>query len=287
MPTGDVYKTELFYHTSQKQCIATFYYELGVTVPADPFTEAEALADAWTTQWLGTIRSVLSSGAILGCIKVSKVVGTEIPTFVAFYPSFAGLRAADPLPANIIAIIVRRGQHLTGPIRSLMFLTGVAEADTDGSFMEVSFFNGAFSTFANAFNDVILSSGTFNSANWIPVVPHTEYAYARKVAVNTDPAANTITLTDGTNWTARGFVSGPQFRINAPNRNKGSYLGIISGAPATMNLSQNNLENAGNQVVSCQQVITPVDYFTLQSAAASFALRQLNRRRSSHTGSVA
>ncbi len=287
MPTGDTYKASLFTHTSQRQVINTFYYKAGVTVTTEPFEEAQALAEAWVSGQLTFWRLALSQEVSFGCLKIEKVVGSEIPFWIEFFDNIVGLRAVDPIAANLVGIIIRRGTVMEGSRRSLLSITGVSEADTTGSFMETAFFNGAFTNLANVLNNTILSSPSFQSADWLPVIPHTGYVYARDVAVNVDPSTKTVSLTDGTNWSTRGFITGPSFRILAPNKNKGTYSATVVPLSADITLTDNFLELAGAQTLSAQQVVTPVVYNTLGSAVGNIALRQLNRRRSSHTGIVA
>ena len=287
MPTGDVYKVSLFTHTSQRQVVNTFYYKAGPIVTTEPFEEAQALAEAFVSEIVVNFQLSLSLDVSFGCVKVEKQTGTEIPFWITFFSNAKGTRPTDPLPANIVAIIIRRGTIMEGLRRSLLFITGVSESDTDGSFLETVFFNGVFSTLANVLNNTIVSSASFQLADWLPVIPHTGYVYARKVPVTANLSTNVLTLTDGTSWSARGFVTGPDFRILAPSKNRGTYFATVVPLAAGVTLSANELEFAAAETISAQQVTTPLVYNTLGSAVGNIALRQLNRRRSSHTGIVA
>lgn len=287
MPSEDVFKVSLFYHTSQRQMIATHYYEVGIVTTVDPFEEAQALAEAFDTIFTTTYRLALSQGVQLGCLKVEQVKGLGIPTYVLFYSNLGGLVAGDAMPANIPAIIRRRGIFAAKTRRSLLFLGGVSAASTTGSFLTSAYVSGPLTTLLNLYNNGLVAGSEFNLAQFGPVIPVTGHVYARDVPVTKDLALNTMTLTDGTSWSARGFVTGGQFRIAAPSRNKGTYTATVVALNATITLSDNELETSAAEVLSCQQVITPTQYITLQSATANTALRQLSRRRSSHTGVVA
>lgn len=287
MPTEDVLKVSLFYHTSQRQMIATHYYEVGAVTTTDPFEEAEALAQAFGSAFAATYALALSTGTSLGCLKVEMIKGSQIPSFVTFFEQLDGLRSGDPLPANCAVIIRRRGVFLAKPRRSLIFLGGVSVTDTTGSFLEGSYVNGAMTNLLILYNDQLVANSSFGFAQFNPVMPHTQRVYARDIPVTSDLAANTMTLTDGSNWSDRGFITGDKFRINAPSRNKGTYTATVVPTNTTITLSENELEFAGPEVLTAQQVIVPLTFFTMQSAVVQTAIRQLNRRRSSHTGVVA
>lgn len=287
MATEDVFKVSLFYHTSQRQMIATHYYEVGAVTTTDPFDEGAALAQAFGAAFGGPYALALSTGTNLGCIKIEKVKGDDIPTFVTHLENLDGLRTGDPLPANMSVIIRRRGVFLAKPRRSLLNLGGVSVDDTEGSFLEASYVNGAMTNLLVLYNNQLVASSPFQLAEFNPVMPHTVRVYARDVPVTSDLSANTMTLTDGSNWSDRGFITGDHFRINAPSRNKGTYSATVTPLSATVALADNELEFAGPEVLSAQQATVPVTYFTLFSAVVNTAVRQLNRRRSSHTGIVA
>lgn len=287
MPQEDVYKVSMFYHTSQKQMIATHYYEAGAQNPTDPFEEPEALAQAWGSAFGGPYALALSAGAQIGCIKIEQVKGAGLPTFVSFFEDLRGLRAADPIAANLAGIIRRRGIFLAKPRRSLIFLGGIAEADTEGSFLENTYVTGPMFDLLELYNDILTSQSQFQLATWNPVMPHTPMVYARNIPVIADTSANTLTLTDGTTWSERGFITGPKFSVAAPSKNRGTYTASIVPFNVAVALSENELELDGPETIDVQQATADTSYFTLQSAVVNTAIRQLNRRRSSHTGIVA
>lgn len=287
MPAEDVYKLSLFYHTSQRQMIATHYYEAGPAVTNDPFEEAEALASAWLVNFPALYQGVLSSGCSLGCIKVEQVKGAGIPTFVSFFSDLKGTRFIDPLPANMSVMIRRRGVFLAKARTSLLFLGGVAEADTNGSFLDAGFVSTQMFPLLQEYNEQLTASAAFQLAEFGPVMPHTPMVYARDIPVLADLSSNTLTLQDGTTWSERGFISGPKFSIAAPSKNKGTYFADVVALNPGIALTQNELEFVGPENVDCQQVTGNTSYFTLFSAVVQTAVRQLNRRRSSHTGIVA
>ena len=132
----------------------------------------------------------------------------------------------------------------------------------------------------------VLTAG-LDLAEFDPVIPHTQRVYGKDLDVTVNVVTNEMTLTSGAAWDARGFITGGQFSIAAPNRNKGTYTATVTPASLTILLSDNELELSGGQVLTCQQVIVPTDYIPLLTTQAQLALRQLARRRSSHTGLVA
>lgn len=287
MATGDVYRLSLFTHTTQRQVINTHYYLVGNVTTTDQFAEGNGLGNAFIVNVLPDYRGALSTGVSFGCIKIEKVTGVEIPLFITFFTNSVGLRPGLPLPANIVAIIRRRGTGPSTPIRSLLSLTGISQTDTAGSFLDGAFVTGALDALEVALVSQIIASSTFQLAEYSPVIPNTPRVYARNVPVTVNVTTNTLTLTDGTNWSTRGFITAPGFRIAAPSKNKGTYDAIVTALSDTIALSGNELEIGGSDVISAQQATGPTDYFTLQSTTPQTALRQLNRRRSSHTGIVA
>jgi len=287
MPTEDNFKVSLFYHTSQRQMIATHYYQAGAITTLDPFEECEALAQAFLINMLPEYTLATSVGTNFGCVKVEMITGSQIPTFINHLTTTNGLRVGNPLPPNCAAIIRRRGVFAAKPRRSLVFLGGVSVDDTLGSFLAAAFVTGALANLSGNYNDQILSTSLFNLAEWNPQLPHTPRVYARDAAVTSDLSANTMTLTDGTNWSTRGFITGGQFRISSPSRNRGTYFATVTPASPTIALTTNELEFAGPEQVNAQQVTAATSFFTLQSSVIQTAIRQLARRRSSHTGIVA
>lgn len=287
MPTEDVFKVSLFSHSTQRQFINTHYYESGSVVTIDPFDEAVALAEAFISDFLTKYQDVLSDEVSVGCIKVEQVKGGGLPTFIQFFTAIAGNRSGPPLPANMVVIIRRRGVALGKARRSLLFLSGVRALDTDGSFVNSAFVTPALNALVGQYNDQLVASPGLNSAEYNPVMPFTERVYATKVDVTIDTTLNTMSLIGGANWSGLGFITGGQFVIKGPNRNKGTYFATVVGGSPTITLTQNELETSGGATLSCQQVINPVIYITLASAVQQLAIRQLNTRRSSHTGILA
>lgn len=287
MPTGDVYKVSLFSHTTQRQNVNTHYYEAGSAVTSDPFEEAEALAEAFNTTVLPTWTAAVSSDVTFGCIKIEKVLGTEIPTFISFYAPTTGGRPSGALAPNLVGIIRRRGTFGVQMLRSLLFVSGISDTDAVGSFLTSAFVNGAYAGLIDVLNDVLTSSGSFQNATWEPVIPHTPRVYRRDENVTVSVTNNTITSDDFTDWNLAGFISGPGFRIARPNSNHGSYTAVVTPASNVITMTLNRLEGTGAQVMSVQQATGPTAYHQLASTNIQTALRQLNRRRSSHTGIVA
>lgn len=287
MPTGDVLKLSLFTHTTQRQFVNTHYYKLGAVTTTDPFDAAAALSDAWNLTLLGPYRAIMSDETEFGCIKIEEVQGSGLPLFIEFFDNLQGTRAGAVLPPNMALIIRRRGFALGKTRRSLLFLGGIRTLDTNGSFLTPAFVTPFLDALVQLFNDQIIASGGLDFAEFDPVIPHTGYAYGRKLAVTVNLVTNEITITSGPVWDALGFITGGQFSIAAPNRNKGTYTATVTPASATILLSDNQLEVSGGQTLSCQQVIIPRDYTPLLSAVQQLAIRQLGRRRASHTGVLA
>ncbi len=287
MPTGDVLKLSLFTHTTQRQFINTHYYKLGAVVTSDPFDAAAALSDAFNTTLLGSYRAALSNETEFGCIKIEEVIGAQIPTFIEHYNDLQGTLVGPVMPPNMAVIIRRRGFALGKNRRSLLFLGGIRTNDTNGSFLQPAYVTGALQTLVNLFNDQIIASAGLDLAEFDPVIPHTQRVYGKDLDVTVNVVSNEMTLTSGAAWDVRGFITGGQFAIAAPNRNKGTYTATVTPASLTILLSDNELELSGPQVLTCQQVIVATDYIPLLSTQAQLALRQLARRRSSHTGLVA
>lgn len=286
MPTGDVLKLSLFTHTTQRQFVNTHYYKLGAVVTVDPFDAAAALSDAFNTTLLGPYRAIMSNQTEFGCIKISEVVGSGLPSFIEFYDDLQGTRGGFAEPANMALIIRRRGFALGKTRRSLLFLSGIRVDDVDGSFLAPGFITPVLNDFVALLNDQLIASAGLDLAEFDPVIPHTQRVYGRELDVTVNVVTNEITITAGTAWDSLGFISGGQFSIAAPNRNKGTYTATVTPASSTILLSDNELELSGGQTLSCQQVIVPTDYIPLLSAVQQLALRQLARRRSSHTGVV-
>lgn len=287
MPTGDVLKLSLFTHTTQRQFVTTHYYKLGAVVTTDPFDAAAALSDAFNTTLLGTYRAALSDETEFGCIKIEEVIGAGIPTFIQHYQNLQGTRVGPVLPPNMAVIIRRRGFALGKTRRSLLFLGGVRTFDTNGSFLEPTYAIGALNDLVNLFNDQIIASAGLDLAEFDPVIPHTQRVYGKDLDVTVNVVTNEMTLTSGAAWDVRGFITGGQFSIAAPNKNKGTYTATVTPASLTILLSDNELELAGGQVLTCQQVIVATDYIPLLTTVQQLAIRQLARRRSSHTGVTA
>ena len=287
MPAEDVFKVSLFSHNEQRQFITTHYYESGVVVTSDPFEEGQALADAFLTAWQTLYVNVLSNETFLGCIKVEQVKGAGLPTWISHLTDIKGSRAGPALPNNMVVIIRRRGISAGKQRRSLVFLSGVRSADTDGSFINAAFITPALEALVDQYNNQIVASASFQLAEYNPVIPRTERVYGNNLNVTIDTALNTMTIIGGQTWSGLGFVSGGRFSIRHPNRNKGTYTATVVPASTTITLSDNELETSGSAELSCSQVITGVVYITLQSAVQQLAIRQLNRRRSSYTGILA
>lgn len=287
MPIGDVLKLSVFSHTTQRQFINTHYWKLGAVVTSDPFDAATALADSFFNQRLTEYRNIMSDEVQFGCIKVEEVVGAGLPTFIQFFSDLQGTRIGPPLPANMALIIRRRGTALGKTRRSLLFLSGIRTADTDGSFINTGFITPALDALVALFNDQLVASGGFDLAEFNPVIPHTQRAYLTDQNVTVDTAANTVSIISGGNWDSFGFISGGQFSIAAPSKNKGTYTATVVPASPTITLSDNELELSGGEEMTASQVIVPTDYIPLLSAVQQLAIRQLGRRRSSHTGVLA
>jgi len=287
MPTGDVYKVSLFSNHVQRQFINTHYFEVGAVTTADPFDEATALADTFNTEFTSLYQDALSDDVSLGCIKVEQVVGADIPTFIQFLTNINGLAVGPALPDNMVVIIRRRGMVMGKTHRSLLFLSGVRIADTLGSFLTTAFVNGDLAALVAQYNDPMVASGGFDNAEFNPVIPTTPRVYGTDLAVSIDAPTNTVTLTGGGSWSALGFVTGGQFRILAPSKDKGTYSVTVSGGSPALVMTTNNVETTGASVISCQQATGPTTYIPLLSAVQQLAIRQLNRRRSSHTGILA
>jgi len=171
--------------------------------------------------------------------------------------------------------------------RSLLFLSGVRILDTLGSFLTAAFVAGDLAALVAQYNEQLVASGGFDNAEFNPVIPTTPRVYGTDLAVSIDAPTNTLTLTAGGSWSALGFVTGGQFRILAPSKDKGTYSITVSGGSPALVLTNNNVETTGASVISCQQATGPTTYIALTSAVQQLALRQLNRRRSSHTGILA
>lgn len=287
MPTGDVLKLSLFTHTTQRQFINTHFYRLGAVVTTDPFDAAAGLSDAFNTTILGPYRAIMSDETQFGCIKITEVEGSGLPLFIEFYDDLQGTRVGPPLPPNMAMIVRRRNDFGGQPRRSLLFLSGIRVLDTNGSFLTPAFITPTVDNFVALLNDQIIASGGLDLAEYDPVMPHTERAYGRKLSVTVNLVTNEITLTSGPAWDALGFITGGQFSIAAPNRNKGTYGATVTPASLTILLSANELEVAGAQTIDAQQVTVPTVYNAVDSAIQQLAIRQLARRRSSHTGLLA
>lgn len=287
MPTTDVYKVSLFTHSVQRQFVSTFYYEVGTVTVIDDFEEGAVLADTWVNKFLTTYQSIISDDVTFGCLKIEKVKGPRIPLFIHFFTDTKGSRIGIPMPDNMTMVIRRRGG--VGPTmrRSLLHISGIRTADTLGSFLQGFFVTPTLNDFVGLLNDQLVASPGFNNAEFNPVIPQRGYAYARNVNVFVNVAANTLTLQDGDPWDTRGFISGGFFRINAPSVNKGTYTAVTGPLSPAITLSDNELELEQFEVMTCQQVITPVTYLVLDSAVPQTAIRTMNRRRSSHTAVVA
>lgn len=287
MPLDDVYKVSLFTHGQQRQFVNTHYYKVRDPNPVDDFEEAQALAETFEQAFRAAYQGVLSTSTTLGCIKVEKVVGPRIPFYIFFFQDVAGTRAGGPLPDNLTMILRRRATIMGKSHRSLLHISGLAHLDVLGSFLTSGFTTGAVATLVALFNDILISSPSFNSAEWQPVIPSTEYVYFRDTPVTVNTAANTITRNDGKKWDTEGFINGPGFRINAPSKNKGLYTATTAPLSAIITLSDNELETESETVLSGHQVTVPRIFIDLQSAVPQIALRALDRRRSSHTAVVA
>jgi len=287
MPTGDVYKVSLFSHHQQRQFINTHYFEVGAITTAEPFEEAEALADVFNIDFVGLYQGVLSDDVSIGCLKIEQVKGADIPTNIKFLTNIMGTLVGPALPDNIVVIIRRRGVVMGKTHRSLLFLSGVRVADTAGSFLTNAFVTGALLALVSQYNEQLIASPGFDSAEFNPVIPSTPRVYGNNLNVTIDTAANTMSIVGGQTWSGLGFITGGQFMIRGPNRNKGTYTATVVPASALITLSDNELETSGATVLSCQQVTGPTTYIPLTSTVQQLALRQLNRRRSTHTGILA
>lgn len=287
MPTFDVYKVSLFTHQDQRQFVNTMFYEVGPIQVIDAFEEAKALADTWVTFFQTAWQGVVSNVTSFGCVKIEKVKGSPIPTFIQFFSNVKGTQVGKAMPDNMTMVIRRRHDVGGNAFRSLLHISGFRVLDTDGSFLNAAFVSGQLQALVVLFNDQMVSSASFNLAEWNPVIPHTQRVYGNKLAVSIDAPTNTITLTAGGSWSALGFITGGQFAIRAPSPDKGTYSIIVSGGSPALVLTENNVESTGADVISCQQVTVPTAYFSLGSTIPQTAVRQLNNRRSSHTGIVA
>lgn len=287
MGIGDVYKVELFSSQDQKQFINTHYYRVGAVTVSDAFEEAQALADTFVTFFQGAYQGVFSDDVQLGCVKVTKVLGPKIPFFIQFFSDVQGTQVGPPLPDNLTTVIRRRGDDAGKPLRSLLHLSGIRVDDTAGSFLTNAFVLGNLNTLVSLYNDQMVASASFNLAEFDPVIPHTEYVYGRNLEVTPNTGLNELLRLDGKAWDLEGFVTGPSFRIHAPSPNKGTYSATLFAGLSKISLSGNQLETDATETMSVQQVITPVLYFPLLSAIQQTSIRQLNRRRSSHTQIVA
>jgi len=287
MPTGDVFKVSLLSNHVQRQFINTHYYEVGAITTGDPFDEATALADVFNLDFVNLYQDAVSDDVSIGCIKVEQVIGSDIPTFVKFLTNISGTAAGPALPDNMCVIIRRRGMVMGKTHRSLLFLSGVRIADTDGSFLAAAYVAGDLAALVAQYNEQLVASGGFDNAEFNPVIPTTPRVYGNDLSVTIDTALNTIVLIGGGTWSGLGFVTGGQFSIKAPSKNKGTYTATVVPASATITLSNNNLEIAGAETITCQQATGPTTYIPLLSAVQQLAVRQLNRRRSSHTGILA
>lgn len=287
MPTGDVFKVSLLSHQAQRQFISTHHFEVGAITTADPFDEATALADVFNLDFTSLYQAALSNAVNLGCIKVEQVKGAGLPTFQKFLSNIKGTAIGDALPDNMVAVIRRRGDVMGVMHRSLLSLSGVRVADTDGSFLNAAYLAGPQLALVSQYNEQLVASGGFDLAEFNPVIPSTPRVYSGDLDVTIDTAANTMSIIGGQTWSGLGFISGGQFRINAPNKNKGTYTVVVVAANPTITMTVNELETEGGAELSCQQVTGPTTYIALTSAVPQIAIRQLNRRRSSHTGIVA
>lgn len=287
MPIGDVYKVSLFTHQRQRQFVNTHYYRIGAITVVDDFEEAQALADTFVTHFQAAYQGVLSNDVELGCVKVEKVQGPRIPFFVQFFTNTKGTQVGVPMPDNMTLVIRRRGDDAGNPLRSLLHISGLRTLDVDDSFLDAGFVAGNLNTLVFLYNDQLVASASFNLAQFNPVIPHTGYVYGRNLSVNVNPSLDELTRNDAKAWDIEGFISGPQFRILAPSRNKGTYTAAVIAGQSKITLLDNKLETNVPEIMSVQQVITPVLYFPLLTAVPQTAIRQLNRRRSSHTAVVA
>ena len=287
MPTGDVFKVSMFSHHQQRQFVNTHYFKVGAITTADPFDEATALADVFNLDLVPLYQSALSDDVSLGCLKIEQVVGADIPTFIKFLSNISGTNVGPPLPDNMVTIIRRRGMVMGKTHRSLLFLSGVRILDTLGSFLENAFVIGDLAALIAQYNEQLVASGGFDLAEFDPVIPTTPRVYGNDLDVTIDNDANTMSIIGGQTWSGLGFVTGGQFRILAPSKNKGTYTATVVPVSPTITLSDNQLETDGGAELSCQQATGPTTYIPLLSAVPQLAIRQLNRRRSSHTGIVA
>lgn len=287
MPTGDVYQVSLFTHGQQRQFINTHYYEVGAINPTDDFEEAQALAETFDQAFTALYQAVLSDDTEFGCIKVTKVVGPRIPFYVFFYANKFGTAAGGALPDNLTMIIRRRANIMGVDHRSLLHISGMRHIDVAGSFLESAYVAGPLAALVAQYNELLISSPGFNSAEWKPVIPSTPYVYFRNLEVVINTALQTVNRQDGKTWDIEGFVNGPQFRINAPSKNKGLYTATTAPLSPIITLSDNELETESETVISGQQATGPRVFIDLMSAVPQIAIRQLKQRRSSHTAVVA
>ena len=287
MPTGDVYKVSLFTHGQQRQFINTHYYEVGAINPVNDFDEAQALAETFEQAFTALYQAALSDDTEFGCVKVEKVVGPRIPFYIFFYANKFGSAVGGALPDNLTMVVRRRANIMGQDHRSLLHISGMRHLDVAGSFLEAAFVAGPFAALIAKYNDLLISSPGFNSAEWKPVIPSTPYVYFRKTPVTVNTTAQTITRNDGKKWDTEGFVNGPQFRINAPSKNKGLYTATTAPLSSVITLSDNELETESEVILSGQQATGPRIFVDLQSAVPQVAIRSLKQRRSSHTAIVA
>ncbi len=287
MPTGDVFKVSLFMHQAQRQFINTHLFEVGAVTTADPFDEATALADVFDLDFTSLYQDALSDDVSLGCIKIEQVKGDGLPTFIKFLSNIKGLAVGPALPDNMVAILRRRGVVMGKMHRSLLSLSGVRVADTLGSFLTSAYLQGDLLALISQYNEQLVASGGFDNAEFDPVIPSTPRVYGNDLDVTIDLTANTMSIIGGQTWSGLGFITGGQFRILAPNKNKGTYTATVVADNPTITLTNNQLETSGGAELSVQQVTGPTTYIDLTSAVPQIAIRQLNRRRSSHTGIVA
>ena len=287
MPLGDVYKVTLFTHGQQRQFNNTHYYEVGAINPVDDFDEAQALAETWEQAFTSLYQAALSDDTEFGCVKVEKVVGPRIPFYIFFYANKFGTAVGGALPDNLTMVIRRRATIMGKSHRSLLHISGMRHLDVAGSFLEAAFVTGPLDALVDKLNDQLVSSPGFNSAEWEPKIPSTPYVYFRDTPVAVNTTAQTITRNDGKKWDTEGFVNGPQFRINAPSKNKGLYTATTAPLSSVITLSDNELETESETVLSGQQATGPRIFVDLQSAVPQIAIRSLKQRRSSHTAIVA
>ena len=287
MATGDVYQVGLFTHGQQKQFINTHFYRVGAVSPTDEFEEPQALAETFEQAFRPLYQAALSDDTEFGCVKVNKVEGTRIPFYIFFFSNIFGTAAGGALPDNLTAIVRRRASVAGKEHRSLLHISGIRHIDVAGSFLEAAFLAGPFATLIAKYNDLLVSSPSFQSAEWQPVIPTTSYVYFRNTPVLVNTTAQTITRNDGKKWDTEGFIDGPQFRINAPSANRGLYTATTAPLSAVITLSDNELETEAETILSGSQVTVARTFIDLQSAVPQTAIRSLKQRRSSHTAVVA